>query len=107
MNIEELETKYISAKALALVSEFALVLYRLNRTIINVDADDVLIRVSEHAQLMNSHDDRLHGVYKRLRLELQRNLLSSLLPSSTRAVDKLLANQDAISRRTADHLKPH
>ncbi|RBP52863.1 hypothetical protein [Arenicella xantha] len=107
MNIEEMDTKYLSAKALALVSEFALTLYRLNRTIINVDADDVLFRVSEQAMLMQGKDDRLHAVYKRLRVELQRNFLTSLPPSSAAALRKLLANQDAISRRDSNQSKPH
>ncbi|GGZ96920.1 hypothetical protein GCM10008090_01450 [Arenicella chitinivorans] len=95
MNIEELDTKHLSAKALALVSEFALILYRHSGVIINVDADDVLLRVAAQADATKTHL-QLHEIYKRLRSEIRKNFLASLPPSKLAAMHDLLTDKSAV-----------
>lgn len=95
MNIEDLDTKYLSAKALALVSEFALILYRHNGVIINVDAEDVLRQVAAQADATKTHL-QLHEIYKRLRAEIRKNFLASLPPSKLAAMHDLLTDKNAV-----------
>ena len=88
MSNEEMNTKYLSAKALALVSEFALVLYRLEGIVINVDADDVLSKIAENAK--TSTDVYLRDVYIRLRCEMRNNFLSRVSAKSAVALQSLV-----------------
>lgn len=105
MNIEDLDTKYLSAKALALVSEFALILYRHNGVIINVDADDVLLQVAASADETRKHL-QLHEIYKRLRAEIRKNFLASLPPSKLSAIHDLLTDKNAVDTIT-HHRRVH
>jgi len=84
MSNYRLKVDQLSPKGLALVSEFALVLYRLNGTIINVDSQDVISQIIANARA--SSDQRLLSVYGDLKREVQNNLLSSV---SSQTADRL------------------
>jgi len=81
VSAEELKVRCLSPKGLSLVSEFALFLYRLNGTVINVDAKDVLLQIDFHAR--KSTDPQLRKVYMNLRQEVRRE--SPKLESSRNA----------------------
>lgn len=91
LDIGDLNAKYLSAKGLALVSEFALFLYRLNGTVINVDSRDVLQNIDRHA--VKTNDPHLRKVYISLRAEIRRNILTSV-PSESAEAMQMITNKN-------------
>lgn len=96
MTSKKINADQLSPKALSLVSEFALVLYRLNGTIINVDSRDVLVKVIANARV--AKDQRLLNVYSELKRELSNNFLSSVSDSTAVRLKELTANQLTAAR---------
>ena len=72
MSLNELSTDGLSAKALALISEFALIVYREEGTVIDVHADDVLLKVFSIG--CKSRNLRLRSIYLHLRTESATNI---------------------------------
>ncbi len=70
ISVLEIKPDILSAKTLALVSEFALVLYRKNGTIIDVHSEDVIFRVFDNAYKVT--DPRLQEICNEVRAELAR-----------------------------------
>ena len=66
----------LTPKILSLISEFALTLYRLNRSLLDVDSDDVLTMMYEHAK--ETQNRQLILIYLHIRAEvsncLQKNI---------------------------------
>ena len=76
VNIRDLSNTVLSLRASALVSEFALTLYRETGIYIDVDSDDILSDVVMHAKKNNSN--ALKTVYQQLRAELGYSILDSV-----------------------------
>lgn len=91
MNVKELSKEHLSPKGLALVSEFALFLYRLDGTIINVDSKDVLPTIDFHAR--KNTDPHLRKVYMNLREEMRSNVMTSVPSENIKAVQTLLTKK--------------
>ena len=72
ISLNELTTDGLSAKALAMISEFALILYRQEGTIIDVHSDNVLVEVFTIGR--KSRNIRLRSIYLHLRTELATNI---------------------------------
>lgn len=64
----EITADVLSAKTLALVSEFALVLYQTNGTVIDVHSNDAIYRVFESAS--GATEPRLKEISKALSIEI-------------------------------------
>ncbi len=96
MTSKQLNSDQLSPKGLSLVSEFALVLYRLNGTIINVDSKDVLAQVIANARV--TKDERLHKVYLELKREMRNNFLSSVSEQTAMRLRKFASNELASYR---------
>jgi len=99
LDIGDLNAKYLSAKGLALVSEFALFLYRLDGTVINVDSKDVLQRIDYHA--VKTDDPHLRKVYISLRVEIRRNILTSVPSESAEALQMITSKNKQITCKPA------
>jgi len=69
ITVMEIKANVLSAKTLALVSEFALILYRYNGTVIDVHAEDVLYRVLENASKVDL--PRLNAISREIKSELE------------------------------------
>jgi len=89
-------SKNLSAKALALISEFALVLYRLNGTLINVDAHDVLTDVINNAKRCS--DKNLRMIHRSLVTEINAHTFMS---ASSPRVQSLKRKLDQIASGSA------
>lgn len=71
----EITADVLSAKTLALVSEFALVLYRTNGIIIDVHSNDVIYRVFESAS--NATEPRLKEISEAISAEIAKETEST------------------------------
>jgi len=91
MTRKRLNVDQLSPKGLSLVSEFALVLYRLNGTIINVDSKDVLAQVIANARV--SKDKGLLKIFSQLKREMQGHLMSSVSPQTASQLRKFASGE--------------
>lgn len=85
---KDLKTTMLSYKALALLSEFALIWYAKTGELIDVDSDDALTQVFRNANRSNNR--RLQSIYLHLRTELSMKLEYSLPYRDTMLIDQLL-----------------
>lgn len=67
-SVLKIRPEALSPKSLALISEFALILYRLNGTIIEVSSSKAVIEVFAHAA--HTGEPRLREICKSLRADL-------------------------------------
>ena len=71
----------LSDKAVALVSEFALILYRRHGVLIDVDSNDVILLLFENAILYRDH--RLRSIYLHIKTELCISISHSIASCGT------------------------
>ncbi|MFT6045643.1 MAG: hypothetical protein ACI9WC_001344 [Arenicella sp.] len=72
---DDFKVDVLSNRALALVSEFALILYLRNGTFIDVDSSDVLLRLFENATRCEDH--RLRKISLHIKTELGISIVNS------------------------------
>ena len=92
MNIElsykDLKKDMLSDKALALLSEFALIWCAEKDEIIDINSDDVVITVLRNAKRSNNR--RLRSIYLHLRAEFTNKIESTVTPFDSLMADKLM-----------------
>jgi len=86
LSYRDLKKEMLSQKALALLSEFALIWRATTGELINLDSDDAVYRVFQKA--MRSNHRRLRTIYLHLRAEF-----SCWIERSLANCDELLADQ--------------
>jgi hypothetical protein len=90
ISYKDLKRDMLSDKALALLSEFALI-WRVNTgELIDVDSDDAVIRVLRKAK--RSNDLRLRSIYLHLRAEFTNKIQSSLARCDAMLADELMTH---------------
>jgi hypothetical protein len=95
---KDLKTDMLSCKALALLSEFALIWYVISGELINLDSEDVVISIFQKAKQSNNR--RLLIIYLHLRAEFS-NELTHLLPDcDAMLVEQALLNIEGASVST-------
>jgi len=72
---EDFSADVLSYKATALLSEFALILYRQYGILIDVNSNDVLLRVFQNA--LRCKDRRLKAIYLHIKTEMCVHLVKS------------------------------
>lgn len=71
----------LTAQNLSLISEFALTLYQLNKNLIDVDDDDILLIMYQYAK--NTQNKQLISIYLHLRAELSNRLHQNICNGHT------------------------
>jgi hypothetical protein len=85
---KDLKKDMLSGKALALLSEFALIWHAQAGELIDLDSDDVVLRVFENSK--RSKDRRLRAIYLHLRAEFSNQLQRSLPDCNPMLVDHMI-----------------
>jgi hypothetical protein len=85
----DLKKDMLSDKALALLSEFALIWHRNTGELINLDSDEALLKVFRNSK--RSNDRRSRSIYLHLRAELSTKIESSLAHCDAMLADQLLS----------------
>ncbi|RBP51084.1 hypothetical protein [Arenicella xantha] len=95
----DLKKDMLSHKALALLSEFALIWHANTGELIDLELDDAVIQVLRNSK--RSKDRRLRSIYLHLRAEFSNKIESSLTECDGMLADQLMAH---ITRGRKCHL---
>lgn len=87
---KDLKKDMLSYKALALLSEFALIWRANTGELIDLDSDDAVIQVFRNAKRSNHR--RLRSIYLHLRAEFSNIIESSLTPCDAMLADQLMSH---------------
>jgi len=72
---DDFKTTTLSNKAMALISEFALIVYRQYGVLLDVNSNDIILRLCKTARDLNNR--RLHTISLHIKTELCINFINS------------------------------
>ena len=88
ISYKDLKKDMLSHKALALLSEFALIWHANTGELIDIESDDAVIRVLRNAKRSNSR--RLRSIYLHLRAEFTNKIETSVTRCDSMLADQLM-----------------
>ena len=90
ISYKDLKKEMLSDKALELLSEFVVIWSAKTGELIDVDADDAVIRVLRNAKRSNNR--RLRSIYLHLRAELTNKIESSVTRCDAMLADQIMSH---------------